>query len=257
MNIFVCVKQVPDTETKIKLSADANSIDTAGFKWVINPYDEYAIEEALKFKQAKPEAVVNVISVGPKARASEALRTALAMGADEAIVIDAPESVDNLTVASALAAAIKDSSPALIFSGKSAIDDNSLAVSQMLAELLKLPHATSVTKFENKGDSVVVEREIDGGAKEVVELKLPAVVAANKGLNTPRYASLPGIMKAKKKVIKELSLDGLGVSATQSKVKFAAYQLPPDRPACKILSGDPGAQTSALVGLLRNESKVI
>ena len=207
MKLFVCIKQVPDTETKIKINAPKNGIDPTGIKWVMNPYDEFAVEEALKFKQANPSANVTVVSVGPKQRVVDVLRTALAMGADDAIAIDAPENIDCNSTAKALAAAItQEGGPHLIFTGKLAIDDNAASVSQMLAEYLKIPHATVVTKFEHQGDKAIVEREIEGGSRELIQMYLPAVIGANKGLNMPRYASLPGIMKAKKKTIKELDM---------------------------------------------------
>ncbi len=254
MNIFVCVKQVPDTETKIAVSADGKALTFTPGKMIINPYDEFAIEEALKLKTQSP-GTVTVIGVGPKASVTETLRTALAMGADEAVVIDTAEPLDNAATAKALGAFLKDKNANIIFTGKSAIDDNSMAVSQMLAEELKIPHATVVSKFELKGDTAVIERESEGGTKEVNEIKLPAVFGANKGLNTPRYASLPGIMKAKKKTIQEVTAASLGVGA--SLVQYSDYKLPPDRPSCKILAGDPGAQAVELVKLLREEAKVI
>lgn len=258
MKIFVCMKQVPDTETKIKIAADAASIDTNGVKWVINPYDEYAIEEAVKFREANAGAQVFVVSVGPSKRVSESLRTALAMGADEGIVINAPENLDSFSTAKALAKVIEQEGGAhLIFTGKLAIDDNASAVSQMVAEFLNLPHATVVSKFTNSPEGVTVERDIEGGAKEVIQLKGPAVIGANKGLNMPRYASLPGIMKAKKKVLKEIDFATLGVSATDMKVKYAQFSPPADKPAVKMLSGDSAAQVTELVHLLRDEAKVL
>ncbi len=256
MNVVVCIKQVPDTETKIQLGADG--ISSQGVKWVMNPYDEFAVEEALKFKAAKPAAIVTAISLGPKTRVSESLRTALAMGADEAIVIDAPETTDNNTAAKALAGAIKSlGEVTLVYTGKLAIDDNASAVTQMVAEYLGFTHATGASKAEYSDTSVTVEREIEGGSREVIELKYPAVVGANKGLNTPRYASLPGIMKAKKKTIKELTLESTGATASDAKLKYSNFQLPPDRPQVKMLTGDAGAQSSQLAKLLREEAKVI
>lgn len=256
MNIIVCVKQVPDTETKIQTAGD--TISTQGIKWVMNPYDEFAVEEALKFKAQNPSALVTAISLGPKARVSETLRTALAMGADEAIVIDAPESCDSHAAALALANAIKTvGEVTLVYTGKLAIDDNGSAVTQMIAEYLNLPHAVGVSRAEYSPTTVVVEKEVDGGAREVLELKLPAVVGANKGLNTPRYASLPGIMKAKKKTIKELSLESVGVTAQNIKVKTTNFELPPERPPVKILNGDNNSQAAQLAKLLREEAKVL
>ncbi len=257
MKIFVCIKQVPDTETKIKISPDQSNIDVTGIKWVMNPYDEYAVEEANKLRDANPGSQVFVISVGPKARVVESLRTALAMGADEAIVING-ENLDNLSTAKALAEVIKSEGGAsVIFTGKLAIDDNSSAVSQMVAEFLNIPHSTVVSKFTYGGENVVVERDIEGGAKEVVQMMNPSLVAANKGLNMPRYASLPGIMKAKKKVIKEVEASSLNISAANNKIVYSGFALPADKPAVKMISGDSAAQASELVKLLRDEAKVL
>lgn len=253
MKIFVCIKQVPDTETKIKILPDQSGIDLTGIKWVLNPYDEFAIEEAIKFKEKNPGSQVCVITAGPKARASEALRTALAMGADEAIVINAPENIDSFSTAKALAETIKAEGGAhLIFSGKLSIDDNQSSVPQMLAEFLSIPHTSVVSKADYTTESTTVERDVEGGAKEVVQMMNPSLIAANKGLNMPRYASLPGIMKAKKKTIKEVEF-----SFSQNKVKFNQFSLPTDKAAVKLLSGDAAAQTKQLVQLLRDEAKVL
>ena len=259
MKIYVCIKQVPDTETKIKLKADSNGIDPTGVKWVMNPYDEIAVEEALKLKEGGKATSVTVMSLGPKARVIDTLRTALAMGADDAIVIDAPEDLDPSATAKALAGAIKAEGGEFKFvlTGKLAIDDNASSVSQMLAEFLGAPHATVVSKLEAGDTSAVVEREVEGGTREVLQLTYPAVVAANKGLNMPRYASLPGIMKAKKKVIKELALDATGSGAAEVRVRHKNFQLPPEKPAVKMLEGDAATQASTLAKLLREEAKVI
>lgn len=257
MKIFVCVKQVPDTETKVRVGADGASIDTSAVKWVMNPYDEFAVEEAVKTKEASAGAQVFAITLGPKKRAGEVLRTALAMGADEGILVDAPENIDSVITARALAEAIKkEGGGDLIFSGKLAIDDNAAAVPQMVAEFLAVPHATVVSKFSLAGDKVQVERDIEGGAKEVLELGKPCVVAANKGLNLPRYASLPGIMKAKKKVLKEYDLAALGLEPN-SKTRILGIELPAEKPAVKMISGDAAAQSSEIVRLLRDEAKVL
>lgn len=258
MNIYVCIKQVPDTETKIKLNSDQSNIDTNGIKWVMNPYDEFAVEEAIQLKAKTEGATLKVLTVGPKSRVTDALRTALAMGADEALLIDAPENIDPYLTAKALAEAIKqEGEPYQIFTGKQAIDDNAASVSQMLAELLSLPHATVVSKFERTADSAVVEREVEGGTKEVIELKGPSVVAANKGLNKPRYASLPNIMKAKKKPVKEIELSSLGVDLNSLKVKFSNFELPKEKPPVKMLDGESAQQAKELARLLREEAKVI
>lgn len=258
MKIFVCLKQVPDTETKIKILPDQSGIDGSGVKWVMNPYDEYAVEEAIKFREKNPTAQVWAISLGPKARVIESLRTALAMGADEAIIINSVENTDALTTAKALATVIASESGAhLVFSGKLSIDNNQSSVPQMVAEFLNLPHTTVVSKLEITSENVVAERDTEGGAKEVVQMLLPALVAANKGLNMPRYASLPGIMKAKKKVIKELEFSSLNISADLQKVKYTSYSLPQEKVAVKLISGDSSAQVTELIKLLRDEAKVL
>jgi electron transfer flavoprotein beta subunit len=257
MKIFVCIKQVPDTETKIKLAGD--QIDPAGIKWVMNPYDEYAVEEAIKIREKNAGAQVLVVTAGPKTRASEVLRTALAMGADDGILIDAPAGLEPLATARALAKVIEQEGGAqLVLTGKLAIDDNASSVSQMLAEFLNIPHVTVVSKLTWEGDFLVCEREAEGGAHEIVQTQKPAVIAANKGLNMPRYASLPGIMKAKKKVLKELTLDSLGV-ATTGKTKILKLELPAEKPAVKMLptTGGVAQQTATLVQLLRDEAKVL
>jgi electron transfer flavoprotein beta subunit len=257
MKIFVCVKQVPDTETKIKIAADNQSIDTTGIKWVMNPYDEFAVEESIKLRDANPGSQVWVVSVGPKKRTVETIRTALAMGADEGIAVDSPENLDPLQTAKALANVIQqEGGGKVVFTGKLAIDDNAASVSQMVAEFLKVPHATVVSKFSMSAESLIVERDVEGGAREVVQLMAPAVVAANKGLNMPRYASLPGIMKAKKKIIKELDFAALNTGAT-AKTKVLALELPPEKPPVQMLSGDASAQVAALVKALRDEAKVL
>lgn len=257
MKIFVCLKQVPDTETRIQVKADKSGIVEDGIKWVMNPYDEYAVEEALKVKEAKGAGSVTVISVGPKARVSEALRTAMAMGADDAIVIDSPDQLDSYWTAKALAGAIqKEGVFDLVFGGKLAIDDNAASVPQILAEALNVPHVTVVSKLAVAGE-VTAEREIEGGAREVFSVSGPCVIAANKGLNTPRYASLPGIMKAKKKPLKELTLADVGVDAGKLKTRLKDFQLPPEKPAVKMIPGDAGAQAKELVRLLMDEAKVL
>lgn len=258
MKVYVCVKQVPDTETKIKLKPDSSGVDFTGVKWVMNPYDEFAVEEALKLREAGKATSVVVFSVGPKSRVVEALRTALAMGADDAVVIDAPEDLDANATAKALAGALKaEGDFRLVLTGKLAIDDNASAVSQMVAEYLGVPQATVVSKLEIGDGTETASREVEGGTREVLELRGPAVIAANKGLNMPRYASLPGIMKAKKKTIKELTLDAVGASTGDVRTKYVAFKMPADKPAVKMLGGDAAAQAHELATLLRNEAKVI
>lgn len=258
MRIFVCIKQVPDTETRIQIKSDRSGIEETGVKWVMNPYDEYAVEEALKIRDAKGGGQVTVVSVGPKSRVNDSLRTAMAMGADDGVVIDTgAEHLDTWMAAKALSEAIKkEGAFDLVLTGKLAIDDNAASVPQILGEFLGVPHVTVVSKITDNG-SLVLEREIEGGAREVFEVQGPCVLAANKGLNTPRYASLPGIMKAKKKPLKELTLSDVGISATQLKTRLKDFQLPPEKPAVKMISGDASTQAKELVRLLLEEAKVL
>lgn len=258
MKIFVCLKQVPDTEAKIKIKPDGSGIDPAGIKWVMNPYDEFAVEEAIKLRDVNPGSQIFVMSAGPKERVVEALRTALAMGADEGIVVNGPDNLDAYSTAKALSEAIKKEGGAqVIFTGKLSIDTNQASVSQMLAEFLNIPHTTVVSKLQYTADAANVERDIEGGAKEKIQMKTPCLIAANKGLNLPRYASLPGIMKAKKKMIKEYEASALGVSDSDRKTSYTQFALPADKPAVKLLSGDSAAQASELVRLLRDEAKAL
>lgn len=257
MRIFVCLKQVPDTETRIQIKGDKSGIEETGVKWIMNPYDEFAVEEALKIRDAKGGGQVTAITVGPKARVTESLRTAMAMGADDAIVIDTTEILDTYWTAKALATAIqKEGACDLVLTGKLAIDDNAASVPQILAEMLNIPHVTVVSKLTQNG-SLVAEREIEGGAREIYEVQGPCVIAANKGLNTPRYASLPGIMKAKKKPLKEIPAAELGITAAQTKTRLKDFQMPPEKPPVKMISGDAGTQAKELVRLLMEEAKVL
>lgn len=249
---------MPDTTSNISLKSDKSGIETDGIKWILNPYDEYAVEEAIQLKTANSDAILKVVSVGPAKRVTTAVRTALAMGADEGIVVDTELELCPFATAKALAAAIKlDGSADQVFTGKLAIDDNASSVSQILAELLEIPHATVVSKFERAGEKTIVEREVEGGNKEIIELTGANVVAANKGLNKPRHASLPNIMKAKKKPVKELKLDELNVTAADNKVSYSQFSLPPEKAPVKMIEGDAGAQASTLANLLRNEARVI
>ncbi len=261
MNIFVCVKQVPDTETKIQPSADGTFIETSSIKWILNPYDEFAVEQALLIKQANSGATVTVVRVGGT-KDTEALRTALAMGADEAILVEAEDNLDSYMIAKALKGAIEKSgkNPDLILTGKQAIDDDCLQVPQLLAAMMNLPSVSVIVGFED-GEKLTVKREVEGGAIEVYEVSKPAVIACNKGLNTPRYASLPGIMKAKRKPLATHSLADVGVTADDRRVVYSNFQLPPEKPPGKKFDAmDEGAQrgiVKEVIGLLRNEAKVI
>ncbi len=257
MNIYACLKQVPDTETKIKLNADSSGIDQAGIKWIMSSFDEFAVEEALRVREKNPGSTVTVISAGP-ARCVEALRTALAMGADNAIHVDLPENADNNMAAKALAGALKKEAKVdLVFTGKEAIDDGAAQVSQLIAEYLDAPSITVALGVEYSATSVKAKREVEGGAIEVIEASLPVVIAAQKGMNEPRYASLPNIMKAKKKEVKVLKAADVGVSEADQKIRYKNYQLPPPKQAGKKIAGDPATQAKELARLLHEEAKVV
>ena len=249
MKIAVCIKRVPDTEARIKIGADGKSIDESGVKFVPNPFDEYAVEEALKLQEQTNGEVV-AVCLGPDA-SQETLRTALAMGADRGILLKAESAPrDPLVVARALAAELEQGGYDLVLFGKLAVDDYDQAVGTMVAELLGLPSVSAVTRLEITDRHATAQREVEGGV-EVVEFTLPAIVTAEKGLNEPRYPALRGIMLAKKKPIdiKDLDLDESGIEVLE-------LTLPPDRKAGRIVGEGPAA-VPALVEALRNEAKVL
>jgi electron transfer flavoprotein beta subunit len=256
---LVCLKQVPDTETQIKVNPQGTGIVTDGIKYVINPYDEFSVEEALRLKEKFKAGEVVILSIGPD-RATEAIRTALAMGADRGVHVndEALNQADPYVIAQALAAAAANIEYDVIFCGHRAIDDDFGQAGAMLAELLKLPQVTLVTKVEIAADkkSATVERDVEGG-KEVVEVPLPCVLTSQKGLNEPRYASLPGIMKAKKKPIDKKSAADLGISP-EPKLQTKTFSMPAERQGGKKFEGlEPPDAAKALVQALRNEAKVI
>ncbi len=256
MNIVACVKQVPDTEAQIKVKADGSGIEEGGIKWVMNPYDEYGVEEALRLKE-KNGGEVTVVCAGP-ARVMETIRTALAMGADKGIHILDPafDNADTYTTASALAAAIKGINPDIVFCGQRAIDDDQGQVGAILADLLDIPQVSVVTRLEYADGAVKAIRSIEG-AQLLIEAKLPCLITAQKGLNEPRYASLPGIMKAKKKPVDVKDAAALGVSPSLN-TRVVKFTPPPARTAGKIVCGDdPAAKAKELARLLREEAKVI
>jgi electron transfer flavoprotein beta subunit len=256
---LVCLKQVPDTETQIKVNPAGTGIVTDGIKYVINPYDEFSVEEALRLKEKFKAGEVLILSIGPD-RATEAIRTALAMGADKGIHVndEGVNQADPYVIAQALAAAAAQVQYDIIFCGHRAIDDDFGEAGAMLAEMLKLPQVTLVTKVEIAADkkSATVERDVEGG-KEVVQVPLPCVLTSQKGLNEPRYASLPGIMKAKKKPIEKKTAADLGISA-EPKLVSKAYSMPAERTAGKKFEDmEPADAAKAVVQALRNEAKVI
>lgn len=248
MKIAVCVSHVPDTATKVNVGSDGKSIDPNGVTYVVNPYDEIAIEEALKIKEAEDGEVV-AISVGPDAN-KESLRKALAMGADSAVLLKDDNPRDSIGVAKALAEEIKAQDAKLVFFGKQSVDYDNSITAQLTAELLGYNSVSVVVDLKVEGEKVTAEREIEGG-REVVETSLPVIIAAQKGLNEPRYASLKGIMQAKKKTIEEKSPE-----AHENMVEVVSMKKPPAKQPGKIIGEDASA-VPELVKLLREEAKVI
>ena len=258
MKIAVCIKQVPDTETRIRIAPDGKSILESDVNWIVSPYDEFAIEEALKIKEAKGGEVV-LVSLGPD-RVQSALRSGLAMGADSALHLKDPlfDQTDTLGTAWALATALKPMAPDLILMGQQGVGGDNAQVPGLVAEILDLPQVTTVVKVEVQDGKATVEREIEG-AHETWDVTLPAVLSAQKGLNEPRYASLKGIMAAKKKLIETKGAADLGLTAEQlaPKTKVVALDLPPSRSAVKMIEGDADTQVKELLRLLHEEAKVI
>ncbi|MBI1754257.1 MAG: electron transfer flavoprotein subunit beta/FixA family protein [Acidobacteria bacterium] len=248
MKILVALKQVPDTETKIKVAADGRSLDPADVKWITSPYDEYALEEAIRIKEAKGAEVV-ALSVGGDA-AKDVLKNALALGADTAVLLKGDGQGDAYAVAQMIAAYAKDKGFDLILCGNKGLGGDNAAMGPMLAELLGVAQANVVVKLELGEGTFKAEREIEGGS-EIVEGAMPAVITAQKGLNEPRYASLKGIMAAKKKAIEELDATPASAGAF-----ISTLALPPERPAGRKLEGDAAAQAQALLQALKDEAKV-
>ncbi len=248
MKILVPIKRVPDAETTIKVNPDGNGIAESGIKWVVNPFCEIAIEEALKTKEATSDTEVVLVSIGT-ADAQEQLRTGLAMGADRAILVTC-DVADTWVVARILAKVVEKESPDMVIMGKQAIDDDSNVVGQLLAQLLAWPQATFISELSLAEGSAQCVREIDGGL-ETVKVPLPAIITADLRLNEPRYASLPGIMKARKKPLEEIEASSLGADLTpRSTVK--SLSPPPERQGGRTVES-----VDELVGLLQSEAKVI
>lgn len=249
MNIAVCVKQVPDTETRPRIADNGREIQKEGIKWIVNPYDEFAIEESLQLTE-KHGGEVTILSVGP-VDIERTIREALAMGAQKAIRVDAPDHPDDpLVTAKALAGVLKDKDFDLIFFGKQAIDDDHAQVPQMVAEALEIPCATVVIKIELEEDKITAEREIEGG-RERLSLSKPAIISAQKGMNEPRYRSLKGIMKAKK-----IPIDVVQADLESQHIKVEKLEYPPQKQPGKIV-GEGADAVPELVRLLKEEAKVV
>ncbi|MBI1936820.1 MAG: electron transfer flavoprotein subunit beta/FixA family protein [Ignavibacteriales bacterium] len=248
MKIAVCVSHVPDTATKINIGSDGKKIDPTGVTYIINPYDEFAVEEALKTKEKFGGETV-AICVGDDA-VKETLRKALAMGIDNAVLLKDSIYRDSISIAKALADEIKNQNADLVFFGKQSVDYDNSITGQLTAELLGYNCVTVVVGFQLEGNKIIAEREVEGG-KEIVETSLPAVITAQKGLNEPRYASLKGIMAAKKKVIEEKPLP-----PAENYVEIIAMKKPAPKQPGKIIGTDSSA-VPELVRLLHEEAKVI
>jgi len=249
MRILVPVKRVADYNVKIRVKTDGSGVELANVKMSMNPFDEIAVEEALRLKEAGKASEVVAVSIGP-AKAEETLRTALAMGADRAILIETDETVEPLSVAKLLKAVVSAEEPGLVILGKQAIDDDANQTGQMLSALTGFPQATFASKVELGDGSVSVTREVDGGL-QTIELKLPAVVTTDLRLNEPRYASLPNIMKAKKKPLDKKSPADLGVDVSP-RLKVLKTEEPAGRKA-----GIKVKSVAELVEKLKTEAGVL
>ena len=249
MKILVPVKRVIDYNVKVRVKADQSGVELANVKMAMNPFDEIAVEQAIRLKEAGTASEIVVVSIGPD-QAQETIRTALAMGADRGLHIPASHDTEPLAVAKTLKALVEKEEPGLVILGKQAIDDDSNQTGQMLSALLGWPQATFASGVEIAGDALNVIREVDGGLEHITS-KLPAVITVDLRLNEPRYASLPNIMKAKKKPLDQISLEDLGVDASQ-RLTVVKVEEPPAREA-----GITVGSVSELVDKLKNEAKVI
>lgn len=259
MKILVAIKQVPDTATQVKLGADGVSIDTTGITWIVSPYDEFAVEEALRIKEKRGQGEVVAVSLGPE-RVKEALRSCLAMGCDRAIHLNdaAWANADTLLTARALAAVVKQEAPDLVLCGRQAIDDDMGAVPAQVAEILGWPCAYWIMEavVDAAGKTVRAGRQVEG-ALEVFDVPLPAIVSAQKGLNEPRYPTLKGIMGAKKKEIRDVRATDLGLAEAAPALVLAGLEALPPRPPGRVIQGDVATAVKELVRALREEAKAI
>ena len=249
MNISVCIKRTPDTETRVAIAGDGASIDPAGVKYIVSPYDEMAVEAALRTKESSGDGQVTVVTLGSE-DSVETLRSGLAMGADAALLLQGEVTMDGLATAKALAAELEGRDDGLVLFGVKAVDDDQQQVGPMVATLLGRPCVTAVASFEVQDGKVTCHREVEGGT-EVVEVPLPAVLTVTKGDFEPRYASLKGIMAAKRK-----PLEKKDASTAESRLSVDALELPPARPEGRVVGEGPEA-VAELVRLLREEAKVI
>jgi len=265
MRMLVLVKQVPDTATQVKVGSDPRVIDQTGITWIVSPYDEFALEEALRIKEKRGQGAADevvAVTLGPD-RAKEALRSCLAMGADRAIHVNDPafEGADTLTAARALAAVVRLESPQLVLTGRQAIDDDMGATGAQVAEILGWPCLSWIMEEAVAEDAsgIRVGRQVEGGL-EVFDVPLPCIVTAQKGMNEPRYPTLKGIMGAKKKEVKEWRAADLqpgGLGAVTPALEIMTLEALPPRAPGRILTGDPKAMARELVRTLREDVKAI
>ena len=249
MKVLVPVKRVIDANVKIRVKADQTGVETANVKMAMNPFCEIAVEEAVRMKEAGTASEVVIVSAGA-AQAQETIRTGLAMGADRGVLIQSEAALEPLAVAKLLKAVVEKEGADLVLMGKQAIDGDNNQTGQMLAALLGWPQGTFISKLEKNDSGIKVTREVDGGL-EILDLKMPAVLTVDLRLNEPRYASLPNIMKAKKKTIKTFSPEDLGVDASPRLETIKVVEPPPRKAGVMVDS------VAALVDKLRNEAKVI
>jgi electron transfer flavoprotein beta subunit len=259
LNSVVCISQVPDTESRIKIAAGGRKVDEAGLKFIVSPYDEFALEEAIRLKEAKG-GDVTVVSFGPD-RVQQALRECLARGATKALHIKGDISeADSLGIAKVLAAAVKSTPHDLVFFGKQGVGTDNSLVGPMVAELLGYPQVNVVTKLEVGEGKITAHREIEA-AEEVVDASMPAVVTAQKGMNEPRYASLKGIMAAKKITIESKSVADLGLADADifnARVIVTALDLPAEKSGGRKFDGaDPAAAAQEILRYIREEAKAL
>lgn len=259
MNIVVCVKQVPDTNLQIRLNKEGSDIDRDNLSFVISPYDEFAVEEALRIREKFPGSLITALTLGPSA-SDEVLRQALAMGADEAVhILDSNVAFrDSLITAKALASVIATFKPDLVLCGRQAVDDDAFQVGGALGPLLGFPEISVACKItvSSDGGELEVERILEGGIKQVLQTRLPCVVTCQKGINEPRYPSLPGIMKAKKKEVRLIQIEELKLDL-HSLITAESFEIPQIRRGQRLIDGEPAKQVSELARLLREEAKVV
>ena len=253
MKIFICLKQVPDTNTRLVLLPERQGIDESHIEWIINPYDEFAIEEALKIKEKKPESNVTVVSLGP-IRVEKSLRTALAMGADKAVLLETEHTLTPAMTSQILADFLKTQEIDLILTGKSGIDNNHSLTGPMLAEHLQINQVSFINYMENIQNNVwLCRRNISSGKTQEIEIKTPFLATVDKGINQPRYPSLPGIMKAKKKPIEKISIS----LPVNEDIKMHSYYIPDRKINPQIFSGTAQEQVDQLIEALKNKEKVL